>query len=236
MSTSAARILANQANAQHSTGPKTSEGKAQSRANAYKHGLTGNGVVVSEKDAAKIEQLTAELKAELRPSNTTGRMLVERMAVLGVRMERSVAQESAAISENVRLAEADFEAPEGLDEKTVAKLRREAGEIALFDPSKEACLARKYEAAAERGFFRALKEFRQIEKEKAATAFPEVGAAKKAVLGSFKQMEKLASLMETLPAPAARSTPTTPSKSVATAWNPPVGGSFELPITIGRSR
>ena len=40
----------------------------------------------------------------------------------------------------------------------------EAGHRAMFDPSKEASLARKYEAAAERGFFRALKEFRQAQR------------------------------------------------------------------------
>ena len=34
----------------------------------------------------------------------------------------------------------------------------------MFDPSKEATLARKYEAAAERGFFRRPKELRQHER------------------------------------------------------------------------
>jgi hypothetical protein len=39
--------------------------------------------------------------------------------------------------------------PEGLDEAAVTKLRAEAVRRAMFDPSKEATLARKYEAAAE---------------------------------------------------------------------------------------
>ncbi len=169
-----AQILANQANSKRSTGPKTAEGKAVSRANAYKHGLTGVGVVVSDADTAQIEQYASELKAEFRPSNMTAEKLVERMAVLAIRMERSVTQEFAAVAENVRLAQANFEAPEGLDEQTVAKLRREAGRIALFDPSKEACLARKYEAAAERGMYRALKELRLVERPAKAEKSAEV--------------------------------------------------------------
>ncbi len=43
--------------------------------------------------------------------------------------------------------------------------RAEAADIALFDASKPAILARKYEAAAERTLFRALREFRQVEAE-----------------------------------------------------------------------
>ncbi|WP_435022196.1 hypothetical protein TA3x_002787 [Tundrisphaera sp. TA3] len=41
--------------------------------------------------------------------------------------------------------------------------RAQAPARALFDPSPEANLARKYEAAAERGLFRALRDFRQLE-------------------------------------------------------------------------
>ena len=240
MSASEARILANQANAAKSTGPRTDEGKASSRANSFKHGLTGAGVVVTSEDSARIEQLARDLKAELRPSNTTSQRLVERMAVLSVRMDRSVTQESAAISENVRLAKAAFVAPEGLDEKTVAMLRQEAGDIALFDPSKAACLARQYEAAAQREFYRAFKEVRQIEKEaKAALAGPEVGAAaaaRAAVMGSFSQLESMASLLETLPKVSPRPTPTNPPRTVSMVENAPAGGVFDVPFAIGRAR
>ena len=45
---SEARLLANRANALKSTGPRTVEGKEASRANAYKHGLTGSGTVLPD--------------------------------------------------------------------------------------------------------------------------------------------------------------------------------------------
>ena len=40
--------------------------------------------------------------------------------------------------------------------------RREAGRIASFDPSPEATLARRYEGAAERGMYRAIREIREL--------------------------------------------------------------------------
>ncbi len=59
---------------------------------------------------------------------------------------------------------------ETLDLASIAAERAGAADRALFDPSKEAILARKYEAAAERGMFRAIKELRQVEQEAAARA------------------------------------------------------------------
>jgi hypothetical protein len=54
---------------------------------------------------------------------------------------------------------------ETLDFETIELDRAEAGQRALFDPSKPACLARRYESEARRGFFKALKEFREVEAE-----------------------------------------------------------------------
>ena len=54
---------------------------------------------------------------------------------------------------------------ETLDFETIELDRAESGERALFDPSREACLARRYESEARRGFFKALKDFRQAEAE-----------------------------------------------------------------------
>ena len=56
---------------------------------------------------------------------------------------------------------------ETLDFEMIEQDRAEAGERALFDPSREAALARRYESEARRGFFQALKEFRKVEAEAA---------------------------------------------------------------------
>jgi hypothetical protein len=59
---------------------------------------------------------------------------------------------------------------ETLDFETIELDRAEAGARALFDVSKPAILARRYEAEASRGFYKALKEFREVEAESEARA------------------------------------------------------------------
>ena len=49
--TSERQKAANQANALHSTGPKTPEGKAVVRFNAFRHGLLARDVVLPGEDA-----------------------------------------------------------------------------------------------------------------------------------------------------------------------------------------
>ena len=238
MPASEAQILANRRNAERSTGPKTTDGKEISRRNSLKHGLTGEGVALTNEDSARVERMFHDLEAEMKPSGPMGRLLVRRIATMAVRMERSVLQETAALSERVTRAEADAGAA-GSSEAEQA----EAGRRAMFDPSKEACLARKYEAAAERGFFKAIKEFREVER---AAKGPDVAAEAEAAreqLASFFPAAKAASAAlkpaistpQTSPKPAPMAPPT-PSRPVSTAWDPPLGGSFDVPITIGRAR
>src|SRR4051794_15012336 len=181
MSTSQARIDANRRNAQLSSGPKTEEGKERSRANALKHGLTGAGVVLPQADAIEVERRSAAFARELNATGELGQALAHRAALNSVRMERAADQQTAALSEHVRKVEADFVPPEGADPEEADHLRSEAVRRAMFDPSREATLARKYEAAAERAFFRCLKELRQMEKKAKADRKAEVDA----MMGSF---------------------------------------------------
>ena len=68
----------------------------------------------------------------------------------------------------------------------IARDRARAADRALFDPSKEAILARKYEAAAERALFRTLAEYREVEAEARAQAEVEGEAGPgPETLGSF---------------------------------------------------
>ncbi len=125
MPASPARIAANQANALRSTGPKTDEGKARSRRNGLKHGLTGAGVVLPDEDVDKVEARFAALDAELAPRTELGSVLVERVAILSVRLERSVRQETSALTERIHAAEADFDEARAAD---VDRLMREIAE------------------------------------------------------------------------------------------------------------
>ena len=65
--TSERQKTANQANARHSTGPKTPEGKAVIRLNALRHGLLAREVVLPGEDADAFEELWNRVRADLSP-------------------------------------------------------------------------------------------------------------------------------------------------------------------------
>ena len=62
-----AQTLANQANAQHSTGPRTEDGKAKAALNAVRHNLTSRGLIVPLGLEATFAGLEGQLRADLIP-------------------------------------------------------------------------------------------------------------------------------------------------------------------------
>jgi len=109
MPCSHAQVLANRANALKSTGPKTPEGKARSRANGLKHGLTGDGIVIPTEDAAELDLRFAALEAEMKPAGTMARQLVGRVALMTIRLDRAAEHEAKAISHKMRKARGEFD-------------------------------------------------------------------------------------------------------------------------------
>ena len=291
---SEARLIANRKNAALSTGPRTAEGRDRSRQNGLKHGLTGQGLVVTSEEAEEVADRTEALRLDMKPRSPGGLILIAQLATLSVRAERAARHESAALAERVRHAADDFDeerieeadrlfealgedprnslrklkrTPEGVDRlldawqdlrddlaidpepawtvehleraanltglqarharasrlgalsrgfwgdfaalgdgeaedldegfrrewarsmlferidaevaaleahretldfETIELDRLGAGDRALFDPSKSANLARRYESEARRGFFKALEQFRRVEAESEA--------------------------------------------------------------------
>jgi hypothetical protein len=62
-----ARTLANQLNAQKSTGPRTAEGKARSRTNALKHGLCAKVIEIEGENSAVLDGREVGWQIELNP-------------------------------------------------------------------------------------------------------------------------------------------------------------------------
>ena len=91
------QIAANRANAKRSTGPKTNAGKAQSRKNAWKHGLTAKALVINGENPKNFELLRADYEAQFKPRNALQFELVERLAVTAWRQRRIPAFEAALI-------------------------------------------------------------------------------------------------------------------------------------------
>jgi hypothetical protein len=94
------QVMANRANAKRSTGPKTETGKALSRVNACRHGLTAETIVIGDEDPKKFGILRAELEEEYNPRPGIESELVERLAVLMWRMRRIPMFEAALIELN----------------------------------------------------------------------------------------------------------------------------------------
>ena len=248
--TSPARLAANRRNALKSTGPKTPEGKAASRLNAFKHGLAGEGdLLAPSEDAQLVEHRSEVFARELGAVGEVGGLLAHRAALLSVRMDTLGERRMLATAASKAEARAQFDRerfdeiegwindlddpktlrpalealeaiPEGVDyliltwEEMLAAirsgdalapvraalwlgwddeeskalkadptdrisaelarlrlksgsmtdqirridvLRERAATLARFDPSPEETLARRYEAAAERGMYRAMR-------------------------------------------------------------------------------
>jgi hypothetical protein len=127
------RTEINQANAQHSTGPKTVAGKQQSSLNALKHGLTGQLVVMPTEDLALYESHKKSLFNEYRPQGATEILLVQALADVSWRLSRVAAFETNLLTSTAVEVEAQTRALANLSlhsqrlsrqfEKTVAQLR-----------------------------------------------------------------------------------------------------------------
>ncbi len=111
-----ARTLANRENAKKSTGPKTAEGKARSRGNAFKHGLAGQGVVWPGEEAGAMEAFVAEQVELDRPQDAREAWLARRAAVSAWQVERG---------ESMEALNAQILAANGVD----AELARRADEV-----------------------------------------------------------------------------------------------------------
>jgi hypothetical protein len=92
---SKARLAANRANAQKSTGPRTPAGKARSAANACQHGFAGsNFATVRLEDPFELDRLKADLVATYQPINSQEMWAVECMALAQNSFLRSYRLES----------------------------------------------------------------------------------------------------------------------------------------------
>jgi hypothetical protein len=133
-----------------------------------------------------------------------------------------------ALLELVDAQIAELEAHQGtLDLDRIEQDRREAPARATFDDSKQASLARRYEADSDRGFYKALKEFRQVE----AQAPTRIEAAPDLLIPELPDSRMDSFCAATPPANRERALA---FLNTPMAENPPVRGSDGLPLSITR--
>jgi hypothetical protein len=93
--TSERQKAANRANARHSTGPKTPEGKAAVRLNALRHGLLTRDAVLPDEDAEAFEELFNQVRTNLMPVGAIEEFLVDRVVTAMWRLRRLERAETA---------------------------------------------------------------------------------------------------------------------------------------------
>ena len=94
----AARTARNRANAAHSTGPKTEAGKKRSSLNAYRHGLTGQTIILPAEDLVAYQAFTRTFFDDYKPVGTLEKQLVQSLADTSWRLNRVAALEHNLIA------------------------------------------------------------------------------------------------------------------------------------------
>jgi hypothetical protein len=101
---SAAKLAANRANAQRSTGPKTSEGKENSKFNAVKHGLTARYfpavIRAGSTEWEQFETVRTDLYGFYQPADPIEELMVEKITTEYIRYRRLVEREQILSAHN----------------------------------------------------------------------------------------------------------------------------------------
>ena len=95
--TSEKQLEANRANATRSTGPRSQTGKARSRLNAWKHGLSAKLLIIVDESAPDFDRLRADLMEQYDPQSVLECEMVERLAAILWRLRRVPCFEAAIL-------------------------------------------------------------------------------------------------------------------------------------------
>jgi hypothetical protein len=155
---SAAKLAANQSNAQLSTGPTSPDGKHRSSLNATRHGLTGRVVVLPSEDMKVYEVFSQELIASLDPKTPLERELAQTVVDQQWRLNR------VRTIEDAMLAVADAQSETRADHPAVDSALA-AGQ-AFLENSKAFVNLTIYEQRIHRIMEKALAQLKQLQAER----------------------------------------------------------------------
>jgi hypothetical protein len=96
------RAESNRHNARKSTGPRTSDGKARSRLNAVKHGMTAKTLVLPGEDPERLQSRLETWTDQLQPQNDVEQFLLEQAVHSSWKLERAERVELARLSHVIK--------------------------------------------------------------------------------------------------------------------------------------
>ncbi len=151
----------NRANALKSTGPKTAEGKQRSAMNAFKHGLTGQSLMLQPNEMEAYNRLTAELLSDLKPKTELERQLAQKIIEGYFRLNRLAGVENNMFNFGLIQHTTDTDHDDRV-EVMVAQTRSWFEQAHAFD------VLGRYETRLSRQLHRFTQEFERIQKERIA--------------------------------------------------------------------
>ena len=145
---------ANRENAKKSTGPKTSEGKAESSKNATTHGFCAQQDVIKYESQVDYDMLRQELIEDLKPIGPMQYILADRIVSLSWRLDRAVRMHNQTIDTMIER--------EGSDPDLA--LGRMADKDFAYDKTLDHLMM--YERRMENSLYKTMRELKKIQKEK----------------------------------------------------------------------
>jgi len=173
---SRAQLAANRQNAQHSTGPTSSAGKAKVSLNAVKTGLTGRTVLLPSDDARAYAEHVDNYNDEFQPCGLRECELVQSLADLSWRLQRIPALEMAIYTHGRIEFAGEFDdhdaalRPSMIELQTFLTYEKQLRNLQL----QEGRLSRRYD--------KELAELRQLQQDRKAKEREALAAAARAAL------------------------------------------------------
>jgi hypothetical protein len=155
------QIDANRRNAQRSTGPNTPEGKAATKFNSLKHGMTAATAVLPHEDADSYNELRESFLSTYKPANAVEASLVETIANSYWRLLRARRVETAALDMGIR----------GLKKRHNASLAPIKDDdqslvVVLNDNEDPMLNVERHQTKIERCYFKAIETLRKVQNDR----------------------------------------------------------------------
>jgi hypothetical protein len=163
--TSPSQLEANRANAEHSTGPATAAGKATTRFNALRHGLTSQVACMTWEDRDAFNQFCAALVMEYKPEGVIETQLAQAVAEDNWRLNRARAIEHNIFALGHSTAAANGENAESENPQIEAAL---AQAQTFCDQSKAFALITLYEQRINRNLRANIERLRESQADRRA--------------------------------------------------------------------
>jgi len=160
--TTAAQKKANKQNAQHSTGPRTTEGKHRTSLNALKHGFRAKDPLIPGEDPDHYYRHSAELENELQPATPLEETLVDQIVDITWRLKRFARIEAAVVNELYDSTAEQLENQDKDGDQLLGKSLAHSNALNRLS---------RYEAQLGRRYQNTMKELRELRKRRRASAF-----------------------------------------------------------------